>query len=117
MRYLIDAMLEKRPLISLLYDFYGPLLTDRQRVLFELYYEQDLSLGEIAAQSGITRQGVHDSLKRAADALEGYEAKLGVVARHLAQRECLKQLQAELEGMGLASNDRLKDILWELLDK
>ncbi|MDI6709200.1 MAG: YlxM family DNA-binding protein [Bacillota bacterium] len=108
-------MLEKRPLINLLYDFYGPLLTDRQRTLMELYYEQDLSLGEIADQCGITRQGVHDGLKRAGEALERYEEKLGLVNRHLAQRERLERLRAELERMTGPETERIRNMLRELL--
>ena len=52
--------------ISFLLDFYGDMLTDKQRDVVELYYNEDLSLAEIAAHSGITRQGVRDSIKRAA---------------------------------------------------
>ena len=48
---------------SLLYDFYGSLLTDRQREVMELYYGENLSLSEIAAEFSISRQGVHDALK------------------------------------------------------
>ena len=51
--------------ISFLLDFYGDMLTDKQRDVVELYYNEDLSLAEIAAHSGITRQGVRDSIKRA----------------------------------------------------
>ena len=53
--------------ISFLLDFYGDMLTDKQRDVVELYYNEDLSLAEIAAHSGITRQGVRDSIKRAED--------------------------------------------------
>lgn len=48
--------------MSLLFDYYGELLSEKQRVCFDLYYNQDLSLSEIASELGITRQGVHDSL-------------------------------------------------------
>lgn len=108
-------MLEKRPLMNLLYDFYGPLLTERQRTLMELYYEQDLSLGEIADQCGITRQGVHDGLKRACEALERYEERLGLVSRHLAHRERLERLRTELEKMAGPEAERVRAILHELL--
>lgn len=108
-------MVEKRPLINILYDFYGPLLTERQRTLMELYYEQDLSLGEIADQCGITRQGVHDGLKRAGEALERYEERLGLVSRHLAQRERLERLRMELEKMTGPEAERVREMLRELL--
>ena len=60
--------------MSLLYDYYGELLTEKQRQLFDLYYE-------IAAAAGISRQGVHDTLARAEELLEGYERTLGCIAR------------------------------------
>ncbi len=67
--------------ISFLLDFYGDMLTDKQRDVVELYYNEDLSLAEIAAHSGITRQGVRDSIKRAEGQLLEYEERL-----HLAER-------------------------------
>lgn len=67
--------------ISLLLDFYGQMLTDKQREVVELYYNEDLSLAEIAGHSGITRQGVRDSIKRAECQLTDCEEKLGLMAR------------------------------------
>lgn len=67
--------------MSLLYDYYGELLTEKQRQLFDLYYDQDYSLSEIASAAGISRQGVHDTLSRAEQLLEGYERTLGCIAR------------------------------------
>ena len=65
-----------------LYDFYGPLLTTRQRALLSLYCEEDLSFADIAAREGISRQGVCDAVHRAARQLMGYEAQLGLLARY-----------------------------------
>ncbi len=67
--------------ISLLLDFYGNLLPQKQLDMMEQYYAEDLSLSEIAHNSGITRQGVHDSIKRAASELKQYEEKLGLLKR------------------------------------
>ena len=67
--------------ISMLFDFYGDLLTDKQQEVIELYYNEDLSLAEIAAHSGITRQGVRDSIKRAEAQLLDLEQQLGLVDR------------------------------------
>lgn len=67
--------------ISLLLDFYGNLLPDKQLSMMEQYYQEDLSLSEIASDSGITRQGVHDNLKRASAELRAYEEKLGLTER------------------------------------
>lgn len=63
----------------LLYDFYGKLLTPKQREVMRLYYEEDLSLGEIAEELKISRQAVHDILRRSEQALEKYEKKLGLL--------------------------------------
>lgn len=62
--------------MSLLYDLYGGMLTEKQRELFTLYYEEDLSLAEIAQNEGITRQGVRDTIVRAEEALLEFEERL-----------------------------------------
>ena len=67
--------------ISLLLDFYGDMLTEKQRDVIELYYNEDLSLAEIAAHSKITRQGVRDSIKRAESTLLELEERLGLAKR------------------------------------
>ena len=67
--------------MTLLYDYYGQLLTDKQRECFDLYYNQDYSLAEIAAEVGISRQGVHDSIARAETTLRHMEEQLGCRAR------------------------------------
>ncbi|MDR1735280.1 MAG: YlxM family DNA-binding protein [Oscillospiraceae bacterium] len=78
---------------ALLLDFYGDLLTGRQREIFELYHGQDLSLSEIAQDAGITRQGVRDALARAGAALDAYEDKLGLVARFLRVRAAFANMR------------------------
>ena len=67
--------------IGYLIDFYGSLLTDRQREVISLYYEEDLSLSEIADDVGITRQGVRDAIKKAETILTEAEEKLGLAAK------------------------------------
>ncbi len=67
--------------ITLLLDFYGDMLTDKQRSFLSFYYNDDLSLSEIAADEGITRQGVRDAIKRAENQLISMEERLGLVAR------------------------------------
>ena len=67
--------------ITLLLDFYGDMLTEKQRNFISCYYNDDLSLSEIAANEGITRQGVRDAIKRAEAQLTGMEERLGLVAR------------------------------------
>lgn len=70
---------------ALLLDFYGNLLTDKTRSTLELYLEDDLSLAEIADSENITRQGVHDTVKRGLNQLREYEAKLGLVEKFSSQ--------------------------------
>ena len=76
--------------MTLLLDYYGELLTEKQRTCFDLYYNQDLSLGEIAEEAGISRQGVHDSLARAEAALLAMEEKTGCVAGARTQQRSLE---------------------------
>ena len=78
--------------ISLLYDFYGEMLTEKQCEVIELYYNADLSLAEIAEHSGITRQGVRDSIKRAENQLLEFEEKLGLLARFNSINEGLNEI-------------------------
>lgn len=79
--------------LILLYDYYGALLTDRQRECFELRYNQDLSLGEIGQELGISRQGVHDNLLRTEALLQNMEAKTGCVRRDRACRKASGKIQ------------------------
>ena len=88
--------------IVLLYDYYGDLLTDRQKECFEMRYYQDLSLGEIASELGISRQGVHENLNRAEALLRNMEAKTGCVKRDQA---CRKATNVILEKAALLSRN------------
>ena len=80
--------------MALLYDYYGELLTEKQRTCFDLYYNQDLSLSEIAEDLGVTRQGVHDTLARAEGQLRDMEAKTGCIAREEAVRAACGQIES-----------------------
>ena len=68
--------------MSMLFDFYGELLTDKQKKLFNLYYNEDMSLTELSEIAGITRQVVRDSIVRAETALRDTEDRLGLVKRY-----------------------------------
>ena len=83
--------------ISFLLDFYGDMLTEKQRDVVELYYNEDLSLAEIAAHSGITRQGVRDSIKRAESQLLEYEDRLHLAARFRRIEEVLSTIVREAQ--------------------
>ncbi len=73
--------MEKDMKIAYLYDFYGEILSEKQQLVFEMYYNDDCSLGEIAEQIGISRQGVRDCVKRCETSLSQMEQKLGLAAR------------------------------------
>ena len=77
---------------SLLYDFYGELLTEHQKEIYEQFIVDDLSLSEIAKDAGISRQGVHDLIKRCNKILEEYEEKLHLVERFLSVKEKVHQI-------------------------
>lgn len=79
--------------MTLLFDYYGDLLTEKQKTCFDLYYNQDLSLSEIAEQAGISRQGVHDTLARAEAQLEQFESVLGCVARAAAVQRAAETIE------------------------
>jgi len=113
------GMMEKWTWINLLYDFYGQLLTPRQQRFIELYYAHDLSLGEIAEQFAISRQAVHDVLKRAEHTLHNYEEKLGLVGKFLAQKERLAEVNELLAGYSAGQNEKIsraRAILEEVMD-
>ena len=78
--------------IALLLDFYGEMLTEKQRDMVELYYDEDLSLGEIAETVKITRLGVRDSIKRGEQQLFELEKKLGLVEKFMKYSELLDNI-------------------------
>ncbi len=89
----MDKILEQ----ALLYDFYGELLTPHQKEVYEQFLLDDLSLSEIAESEGISRQGVHDLVRRCQKALEGYEEKLRLVERFLAVKEKVSEIDRILK--------------------
>ncbi len=86
--------MEKNMEISLLFDFYGQLLTEQQAQAVSLYYNDDFSLSEIAARMGITRQGVRDSIKRAEAQLFTFEEKLGLMERFRVTERGLTEIES-----------------------
>ena len=77
---------------TMLFDFYGDLLTEKQREYYDLYHNEDLSLAEIAEKAGITRQGVYDITTRAEKSLTAIEEKTGLIHRWSETREQLHTL-------------------------
>jgi len=85
--------------ISLLLDFYGQLITKRQFEILDLHYNNDYSLGEIAEQMNISRQGVYDNIKKGKAALGGLEEKLKLIDRFSEQRNKAKEILTILDGI------------------
>lgn len=83
--------------MALLFDFYGPLLTERQQDVFEMYFHEDLSLGEVGEELDVSRQAVHDILKRTGTILEELESKLGLVEKHTRRQELYRELLELIE--------------------
>ena len=113
---------------TLLYDFYGELLTEKQREALELYYNDDLSLGEIGADFGISRQGVRDNIKRAEAILFEMEEKLGLAEKFSRIKTSLDSIRTQVDIIDQKNikfyrskdiNESIKVILSELdaLDK
>lgn len=93
---------------ALLYDFYGELLTSHQKEIYEQFVLEDLSLGEIAKNAGISRQGVHDLIRRCDKALQGYEDKLHLVARFLTVKEKIHNINEILDRESESDGDIVK---------
>ena len=89
----VNGLLEQ----ALLYDFYGELLTEHQKEIYEQFVLEDLSLSEIAESAGISRQGVHDLIKRCNKLLEGYEAKLHLVEKFLSVKQKVQEINELLD--------------------
>ena len=85
-------MFEKNLKIGYLLDFYGELLPDRKRSVMDMYYNEDLSLAEIALEIGISRQGARDIIKKSEEELLFYEEKLGLAQRLKGVEVCADQL-------------------------
>jgi len=94
-----EILLAKVLYVASLYDFYGPLLTEKQRQCISMHYLEDMSLTEIGAEFGISRQAVHDILRRAEQILEDYENALHLVKRHEEQRRIVQNIYDLIAGL------------------
>ncbi|KJS81237.1 MAG: hypothetical protein JM58_17520 [Peptococcaceae bacterium BICA1-8] len=115
-------MLKKRDHLILLFDFYGALLTDKQRLMFDLYYQYDLSLGEIAQEQNISRQAVYDIIKRSENILEEYENKLQLVNRFQNNKEKLQTALLLIKELAIIENNKtnlfeLKEIINDVISE
>ncbi|MBO4872057.1 MAG: DNA-binding protein [Lachnospiraceae bacterium] len=98
---------------SLLYDFYGELLTDKQRQIYEEVKFKDLSLSEAAEIFGVSRQGVHDTVRRVEEALDQYEETLGLVRQFRAVKEKterIREICGKINAL-LGETDEIAEIL------
>ncbi|NLM73817.1 MAG: YlxM family DNA-binding protein [Clostridiaceae bacterium] len=107
--------------ITVLLDFYGQLLTQRQYEIMDFHYNSDLSLGEIASELGISRQAVHDGIRKAKQSLRAYEKRLKLVERFREQEKTIEKALKELKYMKDKYPDLSEDVNYntavELLDK
>lgn len=100
-------MIEKTTKIIALYDFYQELLTKKQREYFECYYEDDLSFSEVAEKFDVSRNAIHDNLKRTVKMLEDYENKLGLYEKYLKKLELINEYKKSLD---LSILDKLEEL-------
>ncbi|HIX84468.1 MAG TPA: YlxM family DNA-binding protein [Candidatus Megamonas gallistercoris] len=107
-------MLEKFLHMSALFDFYGPLLTDKQNRCLQMHLLEDFSLSEISAELGISRQAVYDMLKRSEQIMQQYEDKLGLAARSIQEK---KELYAILNDLMKIKQDLHDDRLNGIIER
>jgi len=103
-------VLKKTIKITMLFDFYGSMLTEKQQQIIKSYFYNDLSLAEIADNIGISRQGVYDHLHRSEESLEDYEAKLGLLKKYNRIRENINDLENMMAAKGLLAEDQNQDL-------
>jgi predicted DNA-binding protein YlxM (UPF0122 family) len=104
----MDQLQEKTQNLIMLYDLYSPLLTDKQREYFEMYYFDDFSLAEIADNLSISRNAVFDALKKVNNILEEYESKLHLYEKGQKHEAALKELRKYTDPKGLAIIEKLE---------
>lgn len=98
--------MEKNVKISILLDIYGKMLTEKQYKLLDDYYNNDLSLSEIAENENITRQAVRDNLKKGENNLFEYEEKLGFMKKTIVQEEKIASILSEISKIENKSSDK-----------
>ena len=119
-----ENIMEKFVVITYLFDFYQDLLTEKQSNLLREYYFEDLSLGELAEQHGISRQSAFDTIKKAEQKLLDYEEKLHLFSKYQSNEETLlkikkncEQMRESLEGENANSVNEVITLVDELINK
>ena len=97
-----------------LYDFYGELLTERQQQVYESVVLEDYSLSEVAEDLGISRQGVHDMIKRCTKSLEGYEEKLHLIAKFQSAKQKVAQIDALAKEFHSSHNEAIMEEIGQI---
>lgn len=92
--------------MTMLFDFYGEMLTERQKEFYDLYYNEDLSLAEIAENYGISRQGVRDVIVRAETIMTELEDKTGLLKRFMQMRDKIAAIEAAAVEIGAINSRR-----------
>lgn len=98
---------------ALLYDFYGELLTDNQKSIYEDAVLNDFSLSEIAQEKGISRQGVHDTIKRCNKILEEYEDKLHLLEKFLSAKNRVQKMHELISDYKTGRNEKFSEKVLE----
>jgi len=106
----VILLLKKTIKITMLFDFYGSLLTEKQQQIIKSYFYDDLSLSEIADNIGISRQGVYDHLHRSEENLESYEAELGLLKKYNKIRKNINDLEDIMTAKGILAEDQNQDL-------
>ncbi len=109
--------MEKKVLQTYLYDFYGELLTEHQQSIYEDFVLNDLSLSEIAEEQGISRQGVHDLVKRCDKLLMGYEEKLHLLERFWKIKSKIREIHRLTGETGGKSEEEIRSSIRKLSDE
>lgn len=100
--------MEERNYLIILYDFYGELLTDKQRMYFEDYYFNNLSLGEISENNGYSRNAIHKNIKTAEEKLYFYEEKLELYKKKKLIEDIIKDIDND------TIKNKIREILWQI---
>lgn len=101
--------------MTLLFDYYGDLLTQRQRQCVDMRYNQDLSLGEIASELGVSRQGIFDNLSRAEALLRNMEQKTGLVRREMQCRRAANTIREAAQALSRDPNESVSTLARRIL--
>ena len=102
--------IEKTNRMNALFEFYSTLLTEKQMNYIELYYGDDLSLGEIAEEYDVSRQAVYDNIKRTEKLLETYEKKLHLYSNYIVREEIIEEIKKEMINSDF-NNQKINELL------